>query len=313
MIEIQDILVIVLAFISFIVFYYLHSIREQSHKISERVKRFHYAKTLSSKKLTLKERVRERIIYLQSLVSKIMKGSAKNVSDKYRLLFEQAGWTVPNAAALYIVFKGVAFIAFIILFVFLVLFFPVIQAQSGIVKFFVFLVFLYTGIRFFDFFLDFLIRHRYKLIKRDITSVIDLLIICATSGLSLERCFQEVAKEIGITNKELGKELALTSIELAVLPDRRLALKNLARRVNVQLVRDLSTTLIQAEEHGTAIAQTLKILSQEFTKQKLLEIETKAGRIPVYLALPLVLFILPSLFIVILGPSIIGALKNINF
>ena len=158
-----------------------------------------------------------------------------------------------------------------------------------------------------------LISKRYKKIKKDLSSALDLLVICTNAGLSIDKGFEQVAQEIGKYNTELAKEFAMTSIELNILPDRRSALQNLAKRVDIPLIRGLATTLVQSEEQGTSVSQTLLVLAEEFRERTLLDAETKAARLPALLALPVVLFTLPSLLMVIIGPAIIKLINTRAF
>ncbi|WP_394657657.1 type II secretion system F family protein, partial [uncultured Novosphingobium sp.] len=109
--------------------------------------------------------------------------------------------------------------------------------------------------------------------------------------------------ELGRAYPELGDEFALTSIELAFLTDRRMAFENLSYRVNLDSVRGVVTTMIQTERYGTPLASALRVLSAEFRNERMMRAEEKAARLPAIMTIPLILFILPVLFIVILGPA----------
>lgn len=237
----------------------------------------------------------------------------KQLGVNYKEIFDRAGIRTSSPGALYSVLKVGFLIGFMILYIILMNSIPALSNLSFVFKLAVLIACILAGLRGADVYLKWHTKIRYKMLKRDLTSALDLLVICTNSGLSLERSFESVAIEIGYSNVELGREFALTAIELSILPDRRQALKNLSSRIELPLVQDMVTTLIQAEEQGTAVAQSLKILSGEFQKKKVLEIETKAARLPALLAIPLVSLILPSLFIVILGPVIIELVENFNF
>ena len=135
--------------------------------------------------------------------------------------------------------------------------------------------------------------------------------ICAESGLSLDAALDRVANEIGGANAELAEELSLTSIELGFLPDRRQALLNLNRRTNLPAIRGVVNTLLQTEKYGTPLSQSLRVLANEFRDQRLLRAEEKAARLPATLTVPMILFILPVLFIVLVGPAIISVMDNL--
>jgi tight adherence protein C len=141
---------------------------------------------------------------------------------------------------------------------------------------------------------------------------LDLLVICAEAGLSLDSALSRVAEEIGIGSPELADELSVTSIELNFLPERRMALENLARRVALPAIRGVINTLIQTEKYGTPLSQALRVLSAEFRDQRMLKAEEKAARLPATLTVPMILFILPTLFIVLVGPAMIDVYDQIT-
>ena len=129
--------------------------------------------------------------------------------------------------------------------------------------------------------------------------------------MSLDVALERVANEIGGANAELGEELALTSIELGFLPERRQALLNLNRRTNLPAIRGVVNTLLQTEKYGTPLSQSLRVLANEFRDQRLLRAEEKAARLPATLTVPMIVFILPVLFIVLIGPAIISVMDNL--
>jgi tight adherence protein C len=141
---------------------------------------------------------------------------------------------------------------------------------------------------------------------------LDLLVICAESGLSLDAALDRVANEIGAASPALGEELSLTSIELGFLPERRQALLNLNRRTNLPSIRGVVNTLLQTEKYGTPLSQSLRVLANEFRDQRLLKAEEKAARLPATLTVPMIMFILPVLFIVLIGPAIIKVMDTLG-
>jgi tight adherence protein C len=144
---------------------------------------------------------------------------------------------------------------------------------------------------------------RTKAIRKGLPDALDLLVICAEAGLTVDAAFGRVARELGKAYPELGDEFALTSIELGFLTDRRLAFENLAKRIDLDAVRGVVTTMIQTEKYGTPLASALRVLSAEFRNERMMRAEEKAARLPAIMTVPLILFILPVLFIVILGPA----------
>ena len=156
---------------------------------------------------------------------------------------------------------------------------------------------------------------RTDAIRKGLPDALDLLVICAEAGLTVDAAFGRVAKELGRAYPELGDEFTLTAIELSFLTERRMAFENLAYRVNLDAVRGVVTTMIQTERYGTPLASALRVLSAEFRNERMMRAEEKAARLPAIMTVPLILFILPVLFIVILGPagcSIADAFANQN-
>jgi tight adherence protein C len=147
------------------------------------------------------------------------------------------------------------------------------------------------------------IQKRTHAIRKGLPDALDLLVICAEAGLTVDAAFSRVSRELGKAYPELGDEFALTSIELGFLTDRRFAFENLARRIDLDSVRGVVTTMIQTEKYGTPLASALRVLSAEFRNERMMRAEEKAARLPAIMTVPLILFILPVLFIVILGPA----------
>lgn len=144
---------------------------------------------------------------------------------------------------------------------------------------------------------------RTDAIRKGLPDALDLLVICAEAGLTVDAAFNRVARELGRAYPELGDEFALTAIELAFLGERRMAFENLAYRVNLDAVKGVTTTMVQTERYGTPLASALRVLSAEFRNDRMMRAEEKAARLPAIMTIPLILFILPVLFIVILGPA----------
>jgi tight adherence protein C len=156
-----------------------------------------------------------------------------------------------------------------------------------------------------------LTKKRQLMLGRALPDGLDLLVICAESGLSLDAALDRVANEIGGASPALAEELSLTSIELGFLPERRQALLNLNRRTNLPSIRGVVNTLLQTEKYGTPLSQSLRVLANEFRDQRLLKAEEKAARLPATLTVPMIVFILPVLFIVLIGPAVIKVMDNL--
>lgn len=178
-------------------------------------------------------------------------------------------------------------------------------ANVAVVRFVALLGALLVGWRIPDFILGRIASRRKLNIERSLPDALDLLVISAEAGLSLEQGIDFVAREMAAVMPELGEEFSFTSAELKVLGDRRQALQNLAERINLQSVRSIVSTLSQTMRYGTPLADSLRLLASEMRTTRMLKMEERAARMPVLLTMPLVLFILPSLMMVVGGPALL--------
>ena len=163
----------------------------------------------------------------------------------------------------------------------------------------------YIGFYLPNIFISNLIVRRQKAIKRVFPDSLDLLLICVQAGMSVELAMNKVSSEIGSRSVELAEEFSLTTAELSYLQERRQAFENLGRRTGLAVVRAVGTSLIQAERYGTAIGQALRVLAKETREMRMAEAEKKAAALGPKLTVPMILFFLPVLFIVIMGPAFI--------
>ena len=168
----------------------------------------------------------------------------------------------------------------------------------------------YAGMQAPLFFLKNRIAKRQLSIKRAFPDALDLLLICCESGMSVEAAFKKVSEEIGSQSVALAEELTLTTAELSYLPDRKVAYENLAKRTDLDGVKSVCMALQQAERYGTPLAQTLRVMSQENRDLRMTEAEKKAAALPPKLTVPMILFFLPVLFVVILGPAAIRVMAT---
>ncbi len=158
-------------------------------------------------------------------------------------------------------------------------------------------------------FLNNIIQKRQASIKQAFPDSLDMLLICVQSGMSVESAFGKVSKEVGETSIELAEEYSLTTAELSYLPDRRMAFENLGKRTGIPGVKSVSTALIQAERYGTPVSQALRVMAKENRDLRMSEAEKKAAALPPKLTVPMIVFFLPVLFIVIIGPALIQVFK----
>lgn len=153
---------------------------------------------------------------------------------------------------------------------------------------------------------------RWHEIRKSLPDVLDLMMVCAEAGLTLSASLDRVAREIGNAYPEAADELTLTSIEIGFLPERRTALEHLQKRVGLPEIRGMVSVLLQTEKYGTPVAQALRTLSSEFRQQRLLRAEQKAARLPAIMTVPMIVFILPCLFIVMMTPALIQLLDEMK-
>jgi tight adherence protein C len=151
---------------------------------------------------------------------------------------------------------------------------------------------------------------RAKQLQLSLPDGLDLMVICAEAGLSLDAALIRVSRELGNGSPELAEELAITAAELTFLPDRRMAFDNLNTRTNSEGIRAVVNTLQQTAKFGTPLAQSLRVLASEMRTARMTRAEEKAARLPALLTVPMILFILPTLFIVLLGPAGIGIIDT---
>lgn len=162
----------------------------------------------------------------------------------------------------------------------------------------------YLGLQAPMLFLQNQIAKRQLSVKRAFPDALDLLLICVESGMSIENAFRRVSQEIGSQSVALAEELTLTTAELSYLDDRKMAYENLAKRTNLDGVKSVCIALQQSERYGTPLGQTLRVMAQENRDMRMSEAEKKAAALPPKLTVPMIVFFLPVLFVVILGPAV---------
>jgi tight adherence protein C len=171
----------------------------------------------------------------------------------------------------------------------------------------------YVGFYLPNLFISNLISRRQSVLSQAFPDALDLLLICVQSGMSSEAAFGKVAKELQGTSIELAEEMHLTTAELSYLSDRRQAFENLAKRTGTPTIKAVCMSLIQAERYGTPISQALRVMAKENRELRMAAAEKKAAALPPKLTVPMILFFLPVLFVVIIGPAVIQYYKlNLN-
>jgi tight adherence protein C len=167
----------------------------------------------------------------------------------------------------------------------------------------------YAGFYLPNMFIQNLVQRRQTSIKNSFPDALDMLLICVQSGMSVEAAFGKVSGEVGSQSLELAEELSLTTAELSYLQERRQAYENLGKRTGIPGIKAVATALIQAERYGTPVGQALRVMAKENREMRMADAEKKAAALPPKLTVPMIIFFLPVLFVVILGPAIIQVFK----
>jgi tight adherence protein C len=224
--------------------------------------------------------------------------------EEARLKLVQAGFRGQAPYVTYLFFRMVMPVAaFVVAVTYL---FVVLQwDQPNTVKIGICIGAAYAGMHMPLMFLKNRIARRQLSIKRAFPDTLDLLLICVESGMSIEAAFKKVSDQVGSQSVPLAEELTLTTAELSYLPERRQAYDNLAKRTALEGVKSVCMALQQAERYGTPLANTLRVMAQENRDMRMSEAEKKAAGLPPKLTVPMILFFLPVLFVVILGPAVI--------
>lgn len=159
-----------------------------------------------------------------------------------------------------------------------------------------------------DFYLRKVTTRRTRKLRKGLPDALDLLVICAEAGLSLDAAMTRTGRELVGSTPELADELSLAALEFGFLPNRKDALQNLVRRTELGELRSLVNSLLQTERYGTPLAQSLRVLSAEFRDERLMRAEEKAAKLPAIMTVPMIVFILPALFVVLAGPAVLRAM-----
>ena len=239
---------------------------------------------------------------------KLMRGmQARRTSDR----LAQAGFRSRDAMIVYLFMKVATPMIFGVAALFLLFVLGVFSLQP-MVKFAAALGAVALGAYTPELFVKNTIDKRRKELQKGMPDALDLMVICAEAGLSLDSALARVAKESSQGCPQIADEFEVTSIELGFLPERRTALENLAKRTGLAQIRALVNALMQTEKYGTPLSQSLRVLSNEMRNDRLMKAEEKAARLPALLTVPMVIFILPCLFIVLIGPGILRAIDGFS-
>ena len=225
--------------------------------------------------------------------------------DKTLASLRQAGFRGQNPLNIFLFMRFVLPFAFLGGAVFLIFGLGMLAEQPTLVRFLICVVAAYAGFYAPNLYVSNVASKRRDSITLAWPDALDLMLICVESGMSTEAAFRRIADEIGVQSADLAEELMLTNAELAFLPERRQAYENLASRTGLESVKSMTQALVQAERYGTPVATAMRTLSQESRDMRLLAAEKKAAGLPPKLTVPMIIFFLPVLFMVIIGPAMI--------
>jgi len=271
-------------------------------------------KAVASERERIRQRERDRLNKSEKVT---LRQTPKQVVSRVVEDFNLTKWLAQEAArdklimagyrgqAPYITFLFARMVAPIVLFVGSVIYVFLIahMEQSMPIKIGICIGAAYLGLQAPMLFLKNAISKRQLSIKRAFPDALDLLLICIESGMSVEMAFRKVATEIVGQSIALSEEFTLTTAELSYLQDRKVAYENLARRTGLEGVKSVCLALQQAERYGTPLGHSLRVMAQENRDMRMNEAEKKAAALPPKLTVPMILFFLPVLFVVILGPT----------
>jgi tight adherence protein C len=271
-------------------------------------------KAVASERERLRQRERDRLSKNERVS---LRQAPKQIVSKVVEDFNLGKWVAQEAAreklvmagyrgqAPYITFLFFRMVTPIVLLILAVFYVFVISKmeQSTPIKIGMCIAAAYLGLQAPMIFLKNAITKRQLSIKRAFPDALDLLLICVESGMSIETAFRKVSVEIGTQSIQLAEEFTLTTAELSYLQDRKVAYENLAKRTGLEGVKSVCLALQQSERYGTPLGQSLRVMAQENRDMRMTEAEKKAAALPPKLTVPMILFFLPVLFVVILGPT----------
>jgi tight adherence protein C len=271
-------------------------------------------KSAASERENLRARERSRVnqgsrlrqepkAYMKDVVERLQLAKHLGVDDA-RAKLVQAGYRGQGAEIALLFYRLIAPVAGLFIGALYFLYLDVLT-QSTTVNLLATMASIYIGLKLPEVLLSNQISKRQLSIKKAFPDSLDLLLICVVSGMSIEHAFRRVSSEIGTQSIALAEELVLTTAELSYLQERRMAFENLAARTGVESVKSVTTALVQAERYGTPLGTALRVLAQESRDMRMSEAEKKAMSLPHKLTVPMILFFLPVLFVMILGPAII--------
>jgi len=308
-----DILTFILAFIVlyFVVALLLRFRREDVFKqrlneLMNYKERLIHAEDVSEEK-AYQPKEDEGLSWLKRIVNKIQRSGAEE-QEKLKIIFDKAGLRSRNAFVIYGIVKVMLALSLALMTTVIVFYF---FELNFFIKVGAIIIAALLGSYLADFILLRLAKARQDRIRKAFPDALDLMVICTEAGLSLTATVQRVAREISQISPDLGYELALLSIEMNMLSDQQRALQNFSDRLDSPYFKSIITNIIQAQQYGTPIAQTMRTIAEQFRLDRLVEAEERAAKLPVIMSIPMMGLIFPCIYIVILGPAVIKVMASL--
>jgi tight adherence protein C len=276
-------------------------------------------KAVSSERERIRMRERERLVMANQpqkltlrhksggISKQIVDGLSLNSwlnTDTAKMKLAQAGYRGQGAENAFLAYRLGAPIVFFIAALIYLFFLSHLQWAAGL-KLCAAMFAAYLGIKAPEIFLSNKIGKRQKVMNRAYPNMVDLLIICAESGMSIEHAVRKVAQEIGSESLEMAEEMSLLAAEMSFLENRRIAFENLSNRCGIDAIKQLTTVMVQSEKYGTPLGSALRVLAQESRDARMTAAEKKAAALPPALTVPMIVFFLPGLFCAILTPAVV--------
>ena len=263
---------------------------------------------IKKESVAYKRRTKESLPFFRRIIDKIL-SSGSEEKEKLKVSFDRAGIRSTNAIFLYGLAKLLMIVPLTLISSYFLFHYTTL---NNIYKVIIVISSALIGSYLVDIILGMMVQARQTRILKAFPEALDLMVICTEAGLSLTATIQRVAREISQLSPDLGYELALLSIELNMLADRRKALQNFSGRLDSAFFKSVIANISQAEQFGTPIAQTMRVVAEEFRTNRLLKAEEKASKLPAMLTLPMMLFIFPCIYLIVLGPAIISVLAHFS-
>jgi tight adherence protein C len=256
--------------------------------------------------LTLEEEPSPLVSGLESVLSAIGVPIEQYKLD-HQTRFQQAGLTSPSAPTVYLFFKYIVSGLFALLGVAMMM--APLTGMERLLAVMCGLFCIILGVIGPDLYVKNATQKRQQVLQRSFPDALDLLLVCVESGLALDGALARVCRELGRAHPEITGELNRTRMELTLLNNRQQALQNLSDRTGLLPFRSLVASLLQSERFGTNLTETLRVLAEDYRMQRLMAAENKAGRLPVMMTIPLICFMMPAFFLIIMGPAILGVIE----